>query len=279
MVYGLSKSVAICFLMLLGSFLYAQEAVQPPSEIRLDPTAKDDPRIEFLRPPAGSADTLELGPNGIVVKQGTDTGANANHLGFKLKSSAKTDFLMMLDFEVKSIQPPFSGWGQGILVRIVPEDAQLPAVAVGYAANENTPGAFCYSMNHTDAAEQNFQFEPMELTKGSWILERKNQQLILSIDESGIGSYRMLKRIPCPEFPVKEIQVLCTRQNSGNTPAEYLLKRIQWIGDDYFGRPHPKPPFFTFQRVRSIAFWLAILGGVIYVVQGVRSGKIPIRRP
>ena len=249
-----------------------------PTNIVLDTNSKENPNLDFLLPPAGSQDKLEFGSNGILVKQFSEGGKKASNLGFKLKATSKSNFLFSIDFEVKKIAAPTIGWGQGLLIRFLTEDTQSPTLALGYVANRKMNGAICFASNHTESRKQEYEFEPFSFTKGTWQFERKDNELFVSIDESGVGSYRLVKRVPCTAAPLKEVQVWCTRQESGNTPSEYLLKRVQWVGDSYFDQPPPKPPFWTGERILSICFWLTITGGVAYVVQGVRSGKIPIRR-
>jgi hypothetical protein len=151
-------------------------------------------------------------------------------------------------------------------------------MAVGYVATRKYKNALCYTPNHTDTRKQTYVFQPESFTQGQLLIERKDQELFISIDESRVGSFRLLKRIACTTAPIHEVQVWCTRQESGNSTAQYLLKRVQWIGDEYFSQPPPPPPFWTWGMVKAILFWSAMLAGIAYVVQGVRSGKIPLYR-
>ena len=249
------------------------------SDIVLDASTREDPRFKFLLPPVGSHDELEFGAQGIVVKQTTDAGKKTQHLGFELQMTSKDHFLFMLDFECPKMVAPRQGWGQGLLIRLVTEDPQAPIMAIGYVANRKYKSALCYTANHTDTNKQSYVFQPESFKKGKLLIERKGGELFISVDESEVGSYRLLKRVACTLAPVKEVQVWCTRQASGNTPAQYLLKRVQWIGDSYFSQPPPSPPLVTWQRVKTFLFWSALLAGVVYVVQGVRTGKIPLYRP
>ena len=247
-------------------------------DITLDASARDNPLLEFLLPADESADQLEFDADWIRIKQFAESGKKAANLGFILQATSQDHFLFELDFECPKLSPPKAGWGQGMLIRIVTEDANAPAMAVGYVANKQFKGALCFTPNHTDSRKQTFEFQPLSITKGTLLIERKQDELFVSIDESGVGSFRLLKRAKCTPAAVKEIQVLCTRQESGNTPAEYLLKRVRWIGSSYFSQPPPSPPWVTWARIKFI-FWLGVLAaGIAYVVQGVRSGKIPIHR-
>ncbi len=248
------------------------------TDIPLDAATREDPRFKFLLPPAGSNDKLEFGAQGILVKQTSDAGRKAQHLGFELQVTSKDHFLFMLDFECPKLAAPKQGWGQGLLIRLVTEDPLTPVIAIGYVANRRYKSALCYAPNHTDSNKQSYEFQPESFKKGKLLIERKGGELFVSVDESDVGSYRLLKRVACTLAPVKEMQVWCTRQPTGNTPAQYLLKRVQWIGDSYFSQPPPRPPLITWQRVKSLLFWSVLLAAVVYVVQGVRSGKIPLYR-
>ncbi len=272
------SSFGLIYLFFTFAAVACSQDIVVPTNIVLDTNSKENPNLDFLQPPAGSMDKLEFGPNGILVKQFSEAGKKASNLGFKLKATSKSNFLFSIDVEVKKITEPTIGWGQGLLFRFLTEDTQSPIMAVGYVATRKMKGAICFASNHTESRKQEYEFEPFSFTKGTWQFERKDNELFVSIDESGVGSYRLVKRVQCTSAPLKEVQVWCTRQESGNTPAEYLLKRVQWVGDSYFDQPPAKPPFWTGERIVSICFWLTIVGGIVYVVQGVRSGKIPIRR-
>ncbi len=266
-----------CGLLTFQSPALAQSSEQI-ADIALDASVQDDPRFEFLLPPVGSKDKLEFGSQGILIQQTADAGKNAQHLGFELQANSKDHFLFQIDFECPQLAAPKTGWGQGLLIRFVTDDPQTPVLAVGYVATRKYKSALCYTADHTDSPKQSYEFQPEVFKKGKMLIERKGAELFISIDESDVGSYRLLKKVACTLAPIKAVHVWCTRQRSGNTPAQYLLKRVQWIGDSYFSQPPPRAPFVTWQRVRSLLFWSALLAGVAYVVQGVRSGKIPIHR-
>ncbi len=276
--YSFRENVLLLLWLLVTCGLPVSSQATEIIDITLDASARDNPLLEFLLPADNSTDQFEFGAQGIRVKQSSESGSKAQNLGFVLKATSQDHFLFELDFECPKLSPPKAGWGQGILIRIVTEDASAPSMAVGYVANKQFKGALCFTPNHTDSRKQTYEFQPLSSTQGTLLIERKQDELFVSLDESGVGSFRLLKRAKCTPAAVSEIQVLCTRQGSGNTPAEYLLKRVQWIGSSYFSQPPPSPPWVTWGRIKFV-FWLgALTAGIVFVIQGVRSGKIPIHR-
>lgn len=229
-------------------------------------------------PHDSSSDQLEFGANGIRIKQSTESGEKAQSVGFILKATSQDHFLFELEFECPKLTPPKGGSVQGLLIRVVTEDPNAPVMAIAYVASKQFKSALGWTANHTDARKQNFEFQPLSIANGTLLVERKQDELFVSIDESGVGSFRLLKQVKCTPAAVKEIQVLCTRQPSGNTPAEYLLKRVRWVGDSYFHQAPPSPPWVTWARIKVAAWLAALAAGTFYVINGVRSGKIPIHR-
>jgi hypothetical protein len=125
-------------------------------------------------------------------------------------------------------------------------------------------------MNHTDSRKQEYQTEPLSFSKGTWLIERKENELFVSINESG-ASFREIKRMPCTTAPLRELQVLCTRQESGNSPTEFLLKRVQFVGDQFFSQPPPKPPFWNAWKISVLGLLVVATGGGAFFLNRIRG--------
>ena len=51
--------------------------------------------------------------------------------GLKLLTSVQGDFTLELDFECKKLDRPSSGWGQGLVIRLLTDDPDTPVIAIG----------------------------------------------------------------------------------------------------------------------------------------------------
>ena len=235
-------------------------------DIKLGPDSRNDSRLELIQPPQGSTDSMELSTAGILIKQSNTSSSQSKAVGFKLLAGSQTHFSFLLDFECLHLEQPKSGWGQGLLIRIVTEDPKAPVMAIGYVATKKMKNVFVSTMNHTNSQNQEFDLLPLTHTKGRWLVERQGNELIVARDESGF-SFRQINRMQCTTAPVRELQVLCTRQDSGNMPAEFLLKSIRFAGDQFFDQPRPAPPVFTLDRLLRGGIFIVGIASTVFLVR------------
>jgi hypothetical protein len=237
-----------------------QSDILEPVNISLA-NAKEEPRIKILLPPQGSKDTLEFISDGISIRQKADSNKKSIGTGFELSANSKSDFSFLLVFECPKLDQPKTGWGQGVLIRFLSEDEKAPAMTVGYAATKKLKSALVWNANHTFGPKQEFATEPLVFKKGSWLVERKGNEIVVSVDETG-QTFRELKRIACDATPIARIQILCTRQDYGNSPAEFLFKQVMFAGDEYFASPAPQPPYWTLWRIAKYFAGTAMIVGL-----------------
>lgn len=211
-------------------------------EIPLVPEATSNPRFKLNPPPSASEDKLELTANGLSIKQTQAGGSNAKTCGFNLDVQAKGGFALMLDYEVKRLESPKVPRVQGLWIRFVLENGDVPAI--GLVSGPRMKRALGTAARHSEAPKLEMQLEPFSFTNGTWIIERQDKELRLSVGEAS-GSFRIVKRMPCPDAPLKEIQVWCSRYNSGNAPAEFLFKKVRFADTSLFVGRGPRRPWLS----------------------------------
>ncbi|MCC6511843.1 MAG: hypothetical protein IT423_22270 [Pirellulaceae bacterium] len=219
---------AVSSIALPAAWLPAQDrqVVEARVDIPFVPESASHPLLVLNRPPAGSLDKLELTTNGLLIKQVEAGGSKAKTTGFTLNVQAPSAFALMLDYDIKQLEAPKAARVQGMWIRFVLEGGEIPAL--GVVSGPKMKRGLATTARHSDTVKLAMQLEPTTFTSGTWIIERQGNELRLSIGEA-TGSYRIVKRMPCPEQPLKEIQVWCTRYNFGNGPAEFLFKSARFI--------------------------------------------------
>jgi len=61
--------------------------------------------------------------------------------------------------------------------------------------------------------------------------------VVFSVDDG--QSRQVLETFPCPSGDVRTVELGCTRLEKGNTPAEYLLRRLRVKADHFFSFQPP----------------------------------------
>jgi hypothetical protein len=98
------------------------------------------------------------------------------------------------------------------------------------------------------------------------VLLKEGGLLLLKLGEdlnntSGLTSYREIARIGTIKSPVKEIQVLCLKQDSSKPSSVFLVKKIVFVGDEYYSQPPKRPPFFTIALLMKLTIWGLVISG------------------
>ena len=209
---------------------FASESI----DIKLDTSALKDPLVDIVLPPRTSPDTVQFLPNGILVRQVADVqGKKTGVAGLKLHSNATGDFTFSLDFECKKLEKAKSGWGQGLMIRVLTDDPATPVMAFGCVANKQFDRGYVIQINHPEGTPQERFAGRLDFEKGTWTIQRIGSELTLSVGNDR-ESAEILKTVKGTNASLSGVHVWCTRQESGNSPAEYLLKRLRFESDSMF---------------------------------------------
>ncbi len=214
----------------INSLVFASESI----DIKLDTGALKDPLLDVVLPPRTSPDTVKFLPNGILIRQVADVqGKKTGVAGMKLHSNATGDFTFSLDFECKKLEKAKSGWGQGLMIRVMTDDPATPVMAFGCVANQQFDRGYVIQINHPQGTPQERFAGPLNFEKGTWTIQRIGSKLTLSVGKDR-ESAEILKTVQGTSASLAGVHIWCTRQESGNSPAEYLLKRLRFESDSMF---------------------------------------------
>lgn len=261
--------VALLVCMVLRSPCLAQERI----DIKLGAGALKDPLLDVVLPPRTSPDTVQFLHNGISIRQVGDVeGKKTGVAGFKLHSNATGDFKFSLDFECKKLEKAKTGWGQGLMIRVMTDDPATPVMAFGCVANKQFDRGWVIQINHSGEVPQERFAGQFNFDKGTWTIQRVGSELTLSIGKD-LESLETIKKVKGTDASLAGVHVWCTRQESGNSPAEYLLRRVQFEADSLFAYKEAPSPFWNWWKLLAIVLGINIAAFVGIYFYGNRMRK------
>ena len=218
-------------------------------ELSLNAESLKDPLLEYIMPPANSVDRVNFQSNGIYVQQLADVpGKPANGNGLKFEANAKGDFQFELDLKCVKLERPTSGWGQGMMVRVMTDDPNMPVVGIGLIANTQHAKCCFAETKSADGKTPKYFVEPTNFTEGTWIIKRRKNLFSLSVKPLNKSEVSMFEFV-ATGANLNGIQVWFTRQESGNTQAEFVLKKIRFRADNFFTYQAPPPAYWTWWKI------------------------------
>ncbi|MCU0718388.1 MAG: hypothetical protein MUC83_01695 [Pirellula sp.] len=230
-----------------------------PIEIVFDAAAQTHPLIVLLDCESSKGDSAIFQSDGLKLEQSSGTKA-AKSAGFTFKKSNQGAFQFSVQFEAQQLSAPKAqGAGHGLFVRIIPEQAAEKITTVGFGVSMKNERGFFWYEGLTPKPNQ-IQFAPANLTAGEMVLLKEGGLLLLQLREnlsklSDLKSYREIARIDTIKSPVKEIQFLCLKQDSSKPSSVFLVKKLVFLGDEYYSQPPKRPPFFTVALLVKLSVW------------------------
>jgi hypothetical protein len=259
-----------------SQFIHAQQI--KPIEIPLgrnNPLQLGTSTVEILLDPKSSTDRVEQVEHGIEIEK--ITGKTSSPCGLVFKQGAKSIFTFSLELEVLQLSSPRTPGLQGLFVQFVLDRLPPNTTTFGLiGAGRGIRRFISYSGPEPKLNE--LQFEDTSFKKGTWLFSRESESIQLSVSEATATesmqtSFREIRRANSGPEPLKEIRIVCLRQDSAKPASEFLLKRLQFAGDEFYSQPAPKPPFWTATRIYSALFWICILVVVGYPIYRARQIK------
>ena len=260
-----------------GSQLILAQQIKP-LEITLgrnNPIQLGTSTVELLLDPKSSTDRVEQVEHGIEIEK--ITGKTSSPCGLVFKQGAKSIFTFSLELEVLQLSSPRTPGLQGLFVQFVLDRPPPNTTTFGLiGAGRGIRRFISYSGPEPKLNE--LQFEDTSFKKGTWLFSRESESIQLSVSEATATesmqtSFREIRRANSGPEPLKEIRIVCLRQDSAKPASEFLLKRLQFAGDEFYSQPAPKPPFWTATRIYSALFWICILVVVGYPIYRARQIK------
>ena len=265
----------IALLLHAENFILAQEAGRIDLPLGSShPITKDSGLVQLIIDPKASTDRVEQIEQGVRIEK--LSGKNSPLCGLAFKQGASKVFSFFMDLEVVQLSPPRTAGVQGLLVQFVMDRSPQEVFTVGIVrTNRGDRGILTYAGNEPKANE--IQVTPLSFTKGTLLFTRESDKLRISISESvgstdGPANYREVMRATMGAEPLKEIRIVCQRQDGSKPTSEFIVKRLQFSGDEFYSQPAPKPPYWTAERVYSALFWLCVLVLIVFAV--LRANQI-----
>ncbi len=260
----------ISFVALSGSLTLADDE-KIRFDMPLNGGALKDPLLEMVMPPRGSPDRVSFQPDGIYVRQVEEiAGQPSAGCGLKFINNAAGDFKFEIEFECKELQPPKSGWGQGMMIRILTDDPEASVMAVGCVANQQHPRCLWIQMPRGNGQQPMYGSQPTDFKKGVWIVERKADELICSIKTKDEPLAEKI-RLPCTTSSLNGVQFWFTRQAAGNTKSEFVLKHLKFECDRFFTYQAPGKSGWSWRTILLLTLATCWGGYGIYRFANRRS--------
>lgn len=254
--------LAICSLVgLLACSADAKEVL--PQEIRFSADSQANPLIEVLPSNQGKGDHVFFMTEGLKLEQASST-KNDSPAGIVFKQSNQEAFHFSIQFDVLQLSAPkIPGFGHGLFVRVIPEQESDNVITIGYGVSQRNEKGFFWYAGLTPKPNE-IQKVASTVSSGELLLLRDTETIRLLFGQA-IGadgnaiSYREMASISGLKGPVKEFQVLCLKQDSSKPNLEFLVKRLYFLGDDFYSQPPKRPPFFTAGGVFKFSLWFFAL--------------------
>ena len=215
-------------LLLCSSLSFASERLEV--DLR---NASRDPLIDFTSPIAGSPDRVEVTRDGLLIRQGRDKkGVTKRDTGFKFLLSGSGGFEVSLDLKKVKLEEPSSGWGQGLIFSLWlddPEQSVLQVCLLALPGSGVSIRAKKIGRNVKIPMRKNVN---IDFDSGKFVISRTGTLASFSV-ANGTKETKVFEA-ECGSRDIQSISVWCTRQDQGNTPAEYLLRSLAVKADGFY---------------------------------------------
>ena len=225
-------SNTINFVFLLTMLLARAVSAGDVLEVDLR-NASRDPLVDFTSPLVGSPDRVDVVKDGLRIRQGRDKpGFAKRDTGFKFLLSASGNFNASLDMKKVLLEEPTSGWGQGLIYSVFLDDPEQSVVQMGLLALPGSGQTIRTEKIGRLVKNPSSQNSQIEFKDGKLIIRRKGQTISFLVSMG--GKEQLLQEIPSPMGDVQSLSVWCTRQDNGNSPAEFLLRTLTVESDGFY---------------------------------------------
>ncbi len=230
--------------------------------------AATDPLVEMMWPPSGSPDRYAFTNEGLLIRQqGDSKGHPSGVIGLRTMLPAIGDFEVNLDLRVTKLQPPLSGWGQGIVFAVFLDDQQETILKLNQICVPGQKPVSAIEINGRGVKEPKFSSAD-PISDGTLSIARVNNEAVFRIN-NGAGLQEVY-RSPCPTANLRSVEIICTRLPEGNTPVELTLKKLTITADSFYTFRKPEEPWFPLWKV-LIALQVAVV--VALLVYKVKTGS------
>ena len=235
--------------------------------------ANNDPLIDLVPPPTGSPDRVQTTKDGLRILQAADVpGRPTGITGFKSTIAASGDFSITLDLKITKLAGPSAGWGHGLIFAVFLDDESqttLKLNQIAYRGQDSSQSMVEISGPGVQAPT--YQPGPANFRDGKLIIERRGSVAIFSIELAKEKVRNEIARIPCPTNDVRTVEVWSTRVETGNAPADILLRSLRIDADSFYSYKRPVLGWIT--------WWQLLIIGNVVVIGGLLAYRAWLGRP
>ncbi len=263
--HNMTAALAIAIVVVGARPLRSEDSI----EIHLNAEAANDPLLQFVLPGKKGPRQLVFGGDHIrMVQKASSKSTESGVFGLKLNADVRGDFSFELDLVCQKLEPPKEGWGHGLLIRFLTADADVPKITFGCVATPNFDRAYRITMEQTNSDSPVRHTVPCEFTSGTWRIQRKGENFLLSVREG--GEFEEIKQLECTSEDLTEIQIWSTRLAKESVQSDFRLKRLTLRGTEFFSQGEKQPVRWT----RWGPFWVSLtLCACMLTFYALRSRK------
>lgn len=260
-----NKAVWLSLFLCFGSPAWAEQ-----ESISVDlRKGANDPLIDFVPPPFGSADSAQFSKDGLRIRQYADSGKKPTGVaGFKSTLAGSGDFKAVLDLKVNTLTPPSEGWGHGVILSIFLADPlqttlKLNQVAL-HGSGENGVQSVMEISGRKIKEPTYISGPPLE--DGLMIIERIGKEAVFSIQPKGASTAQEIARAACPSEDIICVEVWSTRVEKGNAPADVTFRQLTLNSDGFYSYKGNESGWFNWWT-GGLALQIAVVVGLVIYMQ------------
>jgi len=259
------RMMALRWLSLLSALVVSHSLNAAEDVVINMQTAPTDPLVEMMWPPSGSPDQYGFTDEGLVIEQqGDSMGAPSGVIGLRTMIPAQGDFEIKLDLKVTKLQPPTSGWGQGMVFAVFLDDQAETILKLNQVCILGQEPISAIEISGRGVKDPKYSSAD-PLSEGTLSIARVNDEAIFQIDDG--SGFREVYRSKCPKSDMRSVEVICTRLPEGNTPVELTLKKLTITADSFYTFRKPIESWFSVWKVLIAAQVIFIIALLAYKVR------------
>lgn len=247
---------------LISVFLFLHGVISAEDVVINMQTAPTDPLVEMMWPPSGSPDRYRFTNEGLVIRQNGDSkGKPSGVIGLRTMIPAQGDFEIRLDLKVMKLQPPTSGWGQGMVFAVFLDDQDETILKLNQLCIPGQTPVSAIEISGRGVKDPKYSSAD-PLKEGTLAIARVDNVAIFRID-NGSG-FQEVYRSECPDSDMRSVEIICTRLPKGNTPVELTLKKLTITADSFYTFRKPQEPWFRLWHVLIVVQVVSLIGLLAY---------------
>jgi len=245
----------VAFSFVLHERVEGRESLSIP----MNPSVQRDPVVQWIGPRRDGV--VDFRADGILVEQ---TSQDEHLVGVKSRFSLGGDFEVEFDFDVLRLEAPTKGDKQGLTLRFIFDTVKDPTLSFGYLANSKGEKEFV--VNPGGMLKQKVKrFPAKEVRSVKLAVRRIGNEVSYTIKAD--SQLEFTGKVQVVDKEVRDFAVFALRQDTGNTKAGYILRRVEVTADrfpSYARQPPGSLSWWTILVVLQVTAVCVLLGWMLY---------------